>query len=65
MDGDSRVKIINALSGIIQAIEQDAGLQGENTDLPALRVILLRRIQDLQGDDEPDAANDQLRNRGN
>jgi hypothetical protein len=65
MAGDSRVKIINALSGIIHAFEQDAEIKGEDPDLTALRVILLRRIEDLQRDDESDAANDQPRNLAN
>jgi hypothetical protein len=65
MAGDSRVKIIDALSGIIHSLVQDAELKGEHLDLPALRVILLRRIEDLRGDDESEAANDQPRNLAN
>jgi hypothetical protein len=51
----NRVNIINALRVTIHALEQDAELHSEHPDLYALKTILLRRIADLERDDE-DAA---------
>jgi hypothetical protein len=48
----SRVNIINALRVTIHALEQDADLRSEHSDLVSLKGILLRRIADLEQDDE-------------
>lgn len=50
----NRVQIINALRVTIQALEQDAEIHSEHPDLTALKVILLRRLANLEMDDEAD-----------
>jgi hypothetical protein len=54
----NRVNVINAFRMTINALEQDAELHSEDPDLSALRTILLRRIAELERDDEA-AANPQ------
>jgi hypothetical protein len=47
----NRVSIINALRATIETLEQDSDISDGDTDLAALKIILVRRIAELERED--------------
>ena len=47
----NRVNIIDALRATIDALEQDSDIPDGDTDLAALKTILVRRVADLERED--------------